>query len=160
MLFQRYSAADALAAYAAAPQPRARTIAHRVAVLASAMTSTLVTGFAFAAIAISPEFYFAIAGDAERRSATADLRSGRWPSAGRAAASAFTPRLEPNQQYWHLAWVRSLAELPRIVGARLRRRWELRRLCSAWDMVDDRMLKDIGLSRHAITQLGGERHWR
>ena len=162
MLFQRYSAADALAAYAAAPQPRARTIAHRVAVLASEMTSTLVTGFAFAAIAISPEFYFAIAADAERRSATADLRSGRWPSAGRAAAGAFTPRhsLAPSRRHWLLAWVRSLAELPRIVGARLRRRWELRRLCSAWDMVDDRMLKDIGLSRHAITQLGGERHWR
>ena len=158
MLFQNYSAADALAAYTAA---RARTIAWRVGVLASETTSSVVTGLAYAAIAISPEFYFAIAEDAKRSGATAELPSCE-PSIGRVAAGVFTAHhsFEPNQQHWHLALVRSLAELPRVFGARIRRRRELRRLCSAWDMVDDRMLKDIGLSRHAITQLGSERHWR
>ena len=162
MLFQNYPAADALAADALTRQARATKISGRIGVLASEIMNSVVTGVAFAATAIAPEFYIAISGKAERRRAPMDLPFGPWPAPGRAAIGVFTPRqpCDPSGRPWGPTWVRSLARLTRTFVERVRRRRELRRLRAAWDLVNDRTLEDIGLSRHAITRLGGERHWR
>ena len=164
MLFQNYPAADALAVDALTRQARAAKISGRIGVLASEIMNSVVTGVAFAATAIAPEFHIAISGKAERRGVLMDLPFGPWPAPppGRAAIGVFTPRqpCDPSGRPWVPTWVRFLARLTRTFVERVRRRRELRRLRAAWDMVDDRTFEDIGLSRCAVAQLGGERLWR
>jgi uncharacterized protein YjiS (DUF1127 family) len=59
-----------------------------------------------------------------------------------------------------LAWIASLASLPGALWSRVLRDRERRRIGTAWDFVDDRTLRDIGVSRHDIELLGGEHRWR
>ena len=45
------------------------------------------------------------------------------------------------------------------LGSRIRRRRELRRISAAWAMVDERLLKDIGISRLEVEHARDTRHW-
>jgi uncharacterized protein YjiS (DUF1127 family) len=58
------------------------------------------------------------------------------------------------------AWIPSLASLPGLLWRRLRREREMRRDLAELKTLDDRTLKDIGLSRYDIGLIaGGEHRW-
>ena len=57
------------------------------------------------------------------------------------------------------SWISSIASIvARLWSAMLRER-QLRRMSSAWERVDDRMLKDIGVSHYEIECGNDARPW-
>jgi uncharacterized protein YjiS (DUF1127 family) len=59
------------------------------------------------------------------------------------------------------AWIASLASLSATLWSRLLREREMRRSRAELEVLDDRTLKDIGLSRHEIELIvRGEGRWR
>jgi uncharacterized protein YjiS (DUF1127 family) len=57
--------------------------------------------------------------------------------------------------------IAALASLAAALRSRLRRRREARRMRADWQMLDDRTLKDIGVSRNEIQfVVRGEQRWR
>ena len=56
-------------------------------------------------------------------------------------------------------WISLLASLLGKLRWRMHRRGEIRRISAAWAMVDDRTLKDIGISRLEVAYARDARHW-
>ena len=56
-------------------------------------------------------------------------------------------------------WISLLTSILGELRSRIRRRREIRRMSAGWAMVDDRMLKDIGISRLEIEHARSARHW-
>jgi uncharacterized protein YjiS (DUF1127 family) len=57
------------------------------------------------------------------------------------------------------AWIISIASMVAKLWSRMLRERELRRIRAAWETVDDRTLKDIGISRYEIEYGRDPRHW-
>jgi uncharacterized protein YjiS (DUF1127 family) len=57
------------------------------------------------------------------------------------------------------AWITSISSVVAELWSKMRRDREIRRIRAAWEMVDDRTLKDIGISRYEIQYGIDERHW-
>jgi uncharacterized protein YjiS (DUF1127 family) len=56
-------------------------------------------------------------------------------------------------------WISLLTSIIGELGSRMYRRREIRRITAAWAMVDDRTLKDIGISRLELEYAADVRHW-
>ena len=56
-------------------------------------------------------------------------------------------------------WIVLLTSVVGELRSRLHRRREIRRMNTAWAMVDDRTLKDIGTSRLEVEHGGNARYW-
>ena len=65
----------------------------------------------------------------------------------------------PNLTGWR-AWITSIASVVAELWSKMRREREIRRIRAAWAMVDDRTLKDIGISRYQIEYGRDARHWK
>jgi uncharacterized protein YjiS (DUF1127 family) len=57
------------------------------------------------------------------------------------------------------AWITSISSVVAELWSKMRRDREIRRIRAAWEMVDDRTLKDIGVSRYEIQYGMNARHW-
>ena len=57
------------------------------------------------------------------------------------------------------AWITSITSILIELRSRMRRQREIRRIRAAWETIDDRMLKDIGISRYEIEYARDPRHW-
>jgi uncharacterized protein YjiS (DUF1127 family) len=58
------------------------------------------------------------------------------------------------------AWITSTSSILTELWSRMLRKREIRRIRAAWRAIDDRTLKDIGISRYEIEYAGDRRHWR
>jgi uncharacterized protein YjiS (DUF1127 family) len=56
-------------------------------------------------------------------------------------------------------WIVLLTSVVDKLRSRMHRRREIRRISAAWAMVDDRTLKDIGISRLELEYAADVRHW-
>jgi uncharacterized protein YjiS (DUF1127 family) len=56
-------------------------------------------------------------------------------------------------------WIVLLASVVGKLRSRVHQRREIRRVSAAWAMVDDRTLKDIGISRLELEYAADVRHW-
>jgi uncharacterized protein YjiS (DUF1127 family) len=56
-------------------------------------------------------------------------------------------------------WIGLLTSVVGKLRSRMHRRREIRRVNAAWAMVDDRTLKDIGISRLELEYAADVRHW-
>ena len=56
-------------------------------------------------------------------------------------------------------WIISITSFFAELWSRMRREREIRRIRAAWEMIDDRTLKDIGISRYEIEYARDARHW-
>jgi uncharacterized protein YjiS (DUF1127 family) len=57
------------------------------------------------------------------------------------------------------AWITSITSIRTELRSRTLRQREIRRFKAAWETIDDRTLKDIGISRCEIEYAGDPRHW-
>jgi uncharacterized protein YjiS (DUF1127 family) len=57
------------------------------------------------------------------------------------------------------AWITSIASIVAELWSRMLREREIRRITVAWEMIDDRTLKDIGISCYEIEYARDARHW-
>ena len=60
--------------------------------------------------------------------------------------------------YWR-RWIGMLSATLRQLRSRMHRRREIERTSAAWTMVDDRLLKDIGISRIEVEYARDSQHW-
>ena len=58
------------------------------------------------------------------------------------------------------AWITSTTSIITELWSRVLREREIRRIRAAWRAIDDRTLKDIGISRYEIEYAVDRRHWR
>lgn len=56
-------------------------------------------------------------------------------------------------------WITSITSLLTRLWSKIRREREIRRLRAAWEMIDDRTLKDVGVSRYEIDHAEVARYW-
>ena len=56
-------------------------------------------------------------------------------------------------------WITSIASVVAELWSRMHRERKIRRIRAAWEMIDDRTLKDIGISRYEIEYGTDARHW-
>jgi uncharacterized protein YjiS (DUF1127 family) len=56
-------------------------------------------------------------------------------------------------------WIGLLTSILGELRSRIHRRREIQRVSAAWTMVDERTLKDIGISRLEVEYLMDARHW-
>jgi uncharacterized protein YjiS (DUF1127 family) len=57
------------------------------------------------------------------------------------------------------AWITSTTSIITELWSRVLREREIRRIRAAWETIDDRTLKDIGISRYEIEYAGDPRQW-
>ena len=57
-------------------------------------------------------------------------------------------------------WITSVASFFAELWSRIRHAREIRRIRAVWETIDDRTLRDIGVSRYEIEYAREERHWR
>ena len=56
-------------------------------------------------------------------------------------------------------WVTSVVSIVAELWSTMLREREIRRIAAAWEMIDDRRLKDIGITRYEIEYGRNARHW-
>ena len=64
----------------------------------------------------------------------------------------------PSDFFAWRVWITSIASIVAKLWSRMLREREIRRLRAAWETVDDRTLKDIGISRYEIEYGRDPRH--
>ena len=60
-------------------------------------------------------------------------------------------------------WRASITSIASVVArllSRMLREREIRRIRASWEAIDDRTLRDIGISRYEVEYAGDPRHWR
>jgi uncharacterized protein YjiS (DUF1127 family) len=57
------------------------------------------------------------------------------------------------------AWITSITSILIELWSRMLREREIRRIRASWEAIDDRTLKDIGISRYEIEYARDARHW-
>jgi len=119
---------------------------HRVAAVTSWMIDLVIEGFASSAATLHPEF-FPLGEHAYRR----DLGKDRPDGLGNDTAPT-------DFAVWR-ARINSITSIVAELWSRMRREREIRRISAAWETIDDRTLKDIGISRCEIEYARDERHW-
>jgi uncharacterized protein YjiS (DUF1127 family) len=152
-----------------------RTWRRQVADTAASATRRFAADFAFAASGMYPELQWPLIDHLYQR----DSAEGTPPQERRAIAK---DRVQPGGHPPRVAdrgdlpgrpvapaapagrsipaWIPSLASLPGLLWRRLRREREMRRDLAELKTLDDRTLKDIGLSRYDIWLIaGGEHRW-
>jgi len=122
--------------------PRGR----RVVALTSPVIDLAIERLASSAATLHPEF-FPLGEPAHRR----DLGKDR-PN-GRDADTAPT-----DFAVWR-AWITSIVSIVAGRWSKMRREREIRRIAAAWETIDDRTLKDIGICRYEIEYGRDARHW-
>ena len=80
------------------------------------------------------------------------------PQRQRVRATAEPDTVARNFTGWR-AWITSIASIISECWSRIRGERELRRLGAVWERIDDRTLKDIGISRLEIEYGRDRRHW-
>lgn len=104
----------------------------------SLLTACLIKGFALSAAAMHPEF-LRLPSDYPSQDDTArDHLSGQRAETARTDLAGRRP------------WITSITSFFAELWSGMLRRREIRRLRAAWESLDDRTLKDIGISRHEI----------
>jgi uncharacterized protein YjiS (DUF1127 family) len=56
-------------------------------------------------------------------------------------------------------WITSIASIVAELWSRMLREREIRGIRAAWETIDDRTLRDIGISRYQIEYARDVRHW-
>jgi uncharacterized protein YjiS (DUF1127 family) len=84
-------------------------------------------------------FFDSLAGRPWNRLDTRSDRTDRWCA-----------EIAPTDFAGWRAWIISMASVVAGLWSRMRREHEIRRIRAAWEMIDDRTLKDIGISRYEI----------
>jgi uncharacterized protein YjiS (DUF1127 family) len=157
------------------PRPRIdlATWRRRIAAALSAAKEAIVTHFAFAAVGLYPELLWPLIEHVDERDLAREDRCDFSPTRRSAGghsthrfaeaedwpgSSAGIPCFRPAAVGTSIA---ALASLAAALRSRLRRRREARRMRADWQMLDDRTLKDIGISRNEIQfVVRGEQRWR
>jgi len=117
------------------------------AAVMSLLIDHILGGFALAATTLHREFWWRTSEYPSRRGPAKDR-----PSARRAdtAPTIFAGRS---------AWITSITSILTELRSRMLREREIRRIRAAWETIDDRTLKDIGISRCEIEYARDPRHW-
>jgi uncharacterized protein YjiS (DUF1127 family) len=124
------------------PNPRGR----RAAAVRSWLIDAAIEGLALSAATLHREF-FRWGEHAHRRDLGKDRLDG--PDADTAPADFAVWRV----------WINSTASIVAELWSRMRREREIRRISAAWEAIDDRTLKDIGISRCEIEYARDARLW-
>ena len=107
----------------------------------------IIEGFALSATTLPPDFRWPAGEYTGRRDLVKDRASARRAEAVRANF--------PGQR----ASITSITSILTGLWSRMRREHEIRRIRAAWEMIDDRTLKDIGISRYEIEYARDARYW-
>jgi uncharacterized protein YjiS (DUF1127 family) len=108
----------------------------------------LIDGFVLSAAALRPEFFPPVGEPAHHRNLGRDRLDDRH------ADTALT------DFGWRRPWITSISSIFAELRSRMLRGREIRRIRAAWQTIDDRTLRDIGISRHEIDYGGAARHAR
>jgi uncharacterized protein YjiS (DUF1127 family) len=119
---------------------------RRVAALTPSVINLAIEGLALSAATLHPEFF--PLGKPDHRGDPGTDRPN-----GREADTAPT-----NFAVW-LAWISSIVSMVAGLWSKMRRGREIRRITAAWETIDDRTLKDIGICRYEIEYGRNARHW-
>jgi uncharacterized protein YjiS (DUF1127 family) len=117
------------------------------AAVMSLVIDHILVGFAMAATTLHREFLWRASEYPSRRGPAKDR-----PSARRADTA-------PTNFAGRRAWITSITSILTELRSRMLREREIRRIRAAWRAIDDRTLKDIGISRFEIEYAGDRRHW-
>jgi len=117
------------------------------AAVMSLVIDHIFVGFALAATTLHREFWWRAREYPSRRSPAKDC-----PSARRADTA-------PTNFAGRRASTTSITSILTELWSRMLREREIRRIRAAWETIDDRTLKDIGISRFEIEYSTDARHW-
>jgi uncharacterized protein YjiS (DUF1127 family) len=117
------------------------------AAVMSLVIDHILVGFALAATTLHGEFLWRASEYPSRRGPAKDR-----PSTRRADTA-------PTNFAGRRAWITSITSILTELRSRMLREREIRRIRAAWETIDDRTLKDIGISRCEIEYGGDPRHW-
>lgn len=142
--------------------PQRNTCGHWIGLLMSSLIEWLIQGFALSTAAASPEFFLLTDNRAGSERETREGRPKSWSESGRSVVPSTTARDAGRR----LETARTDAAHGRIFIAIVAemwssvRRWrERRRIREAWETIDDRTLRDIGLSRCEMELLTWTGYW-
>ena len=119
---------------------------HRVAAATSWVIDLAIEGLALSAATLHPES-FPLGEPAHRRDLGKDRPDGRDADAA-----------PPDFAVRH-AWIISIVSIVAGLWSKMRRKREIRRITAAWETIDDRTLKDIGICRYEIEYRRDARRW-
>lgn len=143
--------------------PQRNTCGRWVGMLMSPVVEWLIKGFALSTAAGSPEFFPLTDNRAGSRGEARKSRPEPWLESGRSVVRGGTTARNVSRR---LETVRTDAAHGRIFIAIVAemwssvRRWhERRRIREAWETIDDRTLRDIGLSRCEMELLTWTGYW-
>jgi uncharacterized protein YjiS (DUF1127 family) len=117
------------------------------AAVMSLLIDYILAGFALAATTLHREFWWR----------TSEYPSRRGPAKDR--PSARRADIAPTNFAGRRAWMTSITSILTELRSRMLREREIRRIRAAWETIDDRTLKDIGISRYEIEYARDPRHW-
>ena len=83
----------------------------------------------------------------------------RYRGQAKDGAAAWHAKNEHTNFDYRATWSTSITSILAELWSRIFHQWEVRRIRAAWETIDDRTLKDIGVSRNEIEHAGDRRRW-